>query len=174
MAAATVVITESNGISGSQVDTVGISNINFGSVDSPNLLPTGRMIIIGQNSYTKYERIHVTNFGTNNNLYNFYFWKSAGALKSNESLFSNIFGVDGATFRIINYETPSQVSDASVADVPTSLPTNTARIPFTGSQTTILNTTGISNYIRIQTRTTESTPTGAGNQKTFTFRYDEN
>ena len=153
---------ESNGVG--EVETIPIANVNFGSVDAAELVPATNPIIRGNASYEKYIRCKFT--GSWTEISNMIFWKSAGVYKTDESI---------KAAANVAYVQPSNVANAD-SDVPitegTALSINSAE----GDPTIVYGTSGVSGYttyIRLQTRSTISTPTGAGNQKTFTFQYDE-
>jgi len=160
--AATHEWSESNGAG--EVVTDAIANINFGSVDDNNINTITYPITIGQNSFSKYIRGKFT--GVFTEISNMKFWKSAGAYIVGESLKA------GAN---VAYATPSQVGTVDT-DIPTTegaaLSVNSAE----GNPTIEYGVSGVSGYtgyMRLQLRTTGSTPAGAVNQKTLTFQYDE-
>ena len=140
------------------------TNINFGSVDAPNLVPATYPITRGTNSFGKYIRCLFT--GTWTEISNLKFWKSAGVYKTDET----ITGSANAT-----YATPSQTSNGDSL-IPTTEGTALAINSMEGNATIVYGAFGVSGYtgyIRLQTKTLVTTPSGAVNQKTFTFQYDE-
>lgn len=160
--AATHQFSESNGIG--EVETIPINNVNFGSVDTPNIVPATNPITIGLNSFSKYIRCKFT--GTWTTISNMKFWKSAGAYVTGEAIKASANTA---------YATPSE-SGTGDSDIPTiegsALSINSAE----GASTIEYGASGVSGYtgyIRLQAQSTVSTPSGAGNQKTFTFQYDE-
>ena len=66
--AATVELCESNGV-GETIEH-NISNMNFGSDDSPNITPATYPIVAGDNSFEKWYRLHVTAMGSSNKIDN--------------------------------------------------------------------------------------------------------
>jgi hypothetical protein len=147
-----------------EVITDGISNINFGSNDSPNIITVNYPITIGQNSFSKYIRGKFTGVWTT--ISNMKFWKSSGNYVTGESIKA------GAN---IAYATPSQVGTID-SDVPILEGSALSVNSFEGASTIESGVSGVSGYtgyIRLQLRTTGSTPAGAVNQKQFTFQYDE-
>lgn len=157
--AATHAWSESNGAG--EVVTDGISNINFGSNDSANLVTATYPIVAGEDSYQKYIRCKFTSVV--GEITNMKFWKSAGALKTGEA----IIGSENVT-----YAQPSTTPDGGDAAVPTVLGSAWA-IQSTEGDTSKITTDGYTKYFRLQTTTTSSTPSGAVNTKTWTFQYDE-
>jgi len=160
--AATHQWSESNGVG--EVVTDGISNINFGSVDDNDIVTIDYPITIGQNSFSKYIRCKFTGIFTE--ISNMKFWKSAGAYILGESIKA------GAN---VAYATPNQTGTVD-SDVPTTEGTALSVNSAEGNPTIEYGVSGVSGYtgyIRLQLRTTGSTPAGAVNQKTFTFQYDE-
>jgi len=159
---ATFAWSESSGAGESITD--GISNCNFGSVDSPNLVPASNLIQIGANSFGKYIRGKFT--GTWTVISNILFWKSAGALLTGETIKASA----NAT-----YATPS-ASSTGDSDCPTTEGTALAINSAEGAATIVYGASGVSGYtgyIRLQLQTTGSTPVGVANQKTFVMQYDE-
>lgn len=160
--AATHQWSESNG--GGEVITDGITNINFGSNDSYNLVPASYLIVAGENSYKKYIRCKFT--GTYTEISNMKFWKSIGAMGTGEV----ITAVANAT-----YATPTTGASGDSA-IPTTEGTALALNSAEGNATIVYGVTGVSGYtgyLRLQLQSTESTPAGVVAQKTFTFQFDE-
>ena len=144
--------------------TDGITNLNFGSNDSPNLNTSTYPITRSQNSFSKYIRAKFT--GVFTEISNMKFWKDSGDYVTGETVKASA----NAT-----YATPSQTStgDSLIPDVVGSA---LALNSFEGNATIVYGTSGVSGYsgyIRLQLQTTGSTPSGAVNQKTFKFQYDE-
>jgi len=150
---------ESNG--SSETVTDGITNLNFGSTDAPNLNASSYPIVAGENSYEKFIRGKFS--GTFTQISNMKFWKSAGDYKPGESI---------KAAANVSYSTPtSSTSTIATSDVPTSSSTALSIQAADGSNT--ITSPGYTKYICLQLQTTTSTPAGAGNTKTFTFQYDE-
>ena len=146
--------TESNGAG--ETVTLGISNVNFGNVDQPNITPSANPIAAGNNSYEKWIRGKFSGSFTSNA--NLRFWKSAGTYVTGES----IKAAANAT-----YATPvSSTSSVATSNVPTT--EGTALAPTAPS-----TNPDFSGYVTMQAQTTGSTPPGATNTKTFTLKYDE-
>ncbi len=157
--AATFEWSESNGASETVTDN--ISNLNFGSTDSPNLTPSTYPIVAGNNSYEKYIRAKFS--GTFTEISNMKFWKSAGAYKTGEAI---------KAAANVSYSTPtSSTSSVATSDVPESEATALSIQSSAGTST--ITSPGYTKYICLQLQTTSSTPAGAVNTKTFTFQYDE-
>lgn len=151
--AATHEWSESNGAGPSVTD--GISNINFGSTDAVNLTPSSYPVIAGENSFHKAIRCKFS--GTFTEISNMRIWKSAGAYKTDESV---VFKVQAG------YVQPAASALSGAAAIPTSEPSENV------SPTTI-TVAGYTDYILLQLQSLITTPAGAVNQKTFTFKYDE-
>jgi len=145
---------ESNGAG--EVVTSGISNVNFGSVDSPNITPATDPVAAGDNSFEKWIRGHYS--GSFTSIANLRFWKSAGAFVTGEDI-------------------KASVDDTYAQPVSTTSVLATVTIPTTeGSALNPAAPSGnpdFSGYITMQLQTTVATPPGAVNQKTFTLKYDE-
>lgn len=153
---------ESNGAG--EVETADISNINFGSVDAPNIVPATNPITRGDASFEKYIRCFFS--GTWTEISNMKFWKSAGNYVTGETC--------KAAANVV-YATPSSTPNAD-SDVPTVEGSALVIQSAEGETEIVYGGSGVSNYtgyIRLQLRSTGSTPAGSVNQKTFTFQYDE-
>jgi len=160
--AATHQFSESNTVS--ETITDGITNLNFGSNDSVNLNTTTYPITRGNSSFEKYIRAKFT--GTFTTISNMLFWKSAGALVTGE--------VIKCAYNA-SFATPSATANGDSA-VPTTSGGSSAIQSAEGAATIVYGASGVSGYtkyLRLQLDTTGSTPSGAVNQKTFTFQYDE-
>ena len=147
-----------------EVEEADISNVNFGSDDSPNIVPATYPITRAENSFSKYIRCYFT--GTWTEISNMLFWKSAGAYVTGEAIKASANA---------SYATPSQTGTGD-SDVPV---TEGAGLAIQSAEGEVIIEYGISGvsgytgYIRLQLQTTGSTPAGAVNQKTFIFQYDE-
>ncbi len=164
MTAATVYISESNGVA--EVVTDNISNINFGSVDQPNLVAANHPIIQSEAGYFKMLRFRVQSLGTSTTIKDLRFWKSAGVYVTGEVI-----------LRLNNpaqaYSQPNQTDAGAGSPIYTSDP-GTAVVGIGGAYAgTIIAAPSYSNYILLAYTTTGSTPVGPVNQKTLTFQYDE-
>jgi hypothetical protein len=158
--AATYQWSESNTVS--QTVTDGITNINFGSNDSANIVTATYPIIAGQNSFEKYIRAKFSDTFTE--ISNMKFWKASGDLKEDEVIMAAANQV---------FATPvSTISSKATVEVPTSVGTALA-IQSTEGDTSKITTPGYTKYIVMQTQTSSSTPAGAVNTKVFCFQYDE-
>ena len=156
---ATLTWKESNTVS--EVVTTA-TNLNFGASDSPNLVVATYPIRRGTNSFDKYIRILFS--GTWTTISNMLFWKSAGTLLTDEVINCGY----NETFA-----TPSQTTNGDSA-VPTTSGGSSAIQSDAGNATIVYGVdTGYTKYLRLQTRSTTSTPSGAANQKTFIFQWDE-
>ena len=159
--ATVITFSESNGAG--EVITDSLSNLNFGSNDSANIVPATYKITAGEHSYEKYLRAKVDlDIGTI--ISNMKFWKSAGIL------------VTGQTIKAIanqTYDTPvATASSKAVSDIPTSEGT-ALDIESEEVDETQFTEDGYSKYIVLQEQTTESTPSGETNSLTFTLQYDK-
>lgn len=178
MAAATVYISESNGAG--EVVTDNISNINFGSVDQPNIVAANHPIIQGEYSYSKFLRFKLDNLGTSTTIKDLRMWQSAGALVSGESIGCNAKAAaptitDGQyTANLPAYAAPDQLlyNPLNAVAFPTADPGG-ASIGIAGNRANTLVAPGYADYFKIQLHTDATTPVGPVNQKTFTFQYDE-
>ena len=155
--AAVFAYSESNTVSETVTD--GITNLNFGSNDSVNLNTSTYPITVNTASFEKYIRAKFSSTFTT--ISNMLFWKSAGTLVAGESI---------TAAANVAFATPSATPNADSA-IPTS--SGSALVIQAASGASTIVAPGYTKYIRCQLQTTGSTPSGAVNQKTFTFQYDE-
>jgi hypothetical protein len=159
---ATVITFSETNLVGAVV-TDSITNLNFGSVDEPNIVVADHKVTVGNNSYEKYLRVNV-DLDSGTVLSNMKFWKSSGAYVTGEA----IKAIANQT-----YSTPVATTSAkAVADVPIVVGSALA-IESTEVDPTLFTEDGYSEYLVLQAQSTVSTPTGAGNQKIFTLQFDE-
>jgi hypothetical protein len=151
--AATYQWSESNGAG--ETPTDGIANLNFGDIDAPNIVPATYPIVAGTNSYQKYFRAKFT--GSFTEISNMKFWKSVGDYKTGETC-------KGAVN--VAYVQPVKTVEGGDGDVPLT-------VQAADGSATITPPEDYTKYIRLQLRTTGSTPAGSVNQKTYTLQYDE-
>ena len=138
----------------------GITNLNLGSVDDHELNTTTYPILRGDASFEKYIRAKFT--GTFTEISNMKFWRSdVLGYKTGETL--------KATANVA-FATPSATPNAD-SDIPLNVGASLAIQSAAG--TTTIVAPGYTKYMRLQLRTTGSTPSGAVFQKTLTFQYDE-
>jgi hypothetical protein len=154
---------ESNGVG--ETETRDISNVNFGNVDSPNIVPASHPINVGENSFCKYIRGLFT--GDFTTISNIKFWKSSGDLKTGETIKASAYG---------DYSAPS-ADDTGDSEIPTTEETAllvlAEELESNGEISNESSSSGYTAYIRLQNQTTISTPAGSANQKEFTISYDE-
>lgn len=152
--AATFEWSESN--SSMETVTNGISNVNFGSMDAPNLSSPNNRVIAGENSYEKWNRGRFS--GTYTTVDNLKFWKSAGSLPSGVTITA---AVNAA------FATPT-ASTSSVA---------TSNVPTSEGSALVPNSPGaspdFSGYITMQLQATSMATPGAVPTVTLTLKYDE-
>ncbi len=182
--AATVYISESNGAG--EVVTDNISNINFGSVDQPNMVAASHPVIIGENSYFKMLRFRVASLGDSTTVKDLRYWKSAGALVTDEIL-SVADGLTRLTHpgttTPITYLQPNSNNGADPPFNPVGLYNSnnfirttdpgTAQVSIGGALAGTLMAPGYSDYFVMQIGSLVTTPVGPANTKTLTFQFDE-
>lgn len=165
--AATCVIDEYNGAGETEEDN--ITNINYGSVDSPNLTVSGNEITAGQNSFEKWNKMAFT--GTFNTVDNLKIWKNSGNYVTGETLDTNAreASYGGAETYVQPTQTTSTVATETMPITEPSGP----NLGISGSLGGQLTGVGDSDYLVTQLQTTGSTPAGNVNQKQFTYQWDE-
>jgi len=165
--AATVEIDEYNGASAATV-THNITNTNMGSVDSVNLDPVVNSVTPGQNTYEKYQKIHVTAMGGSSSIQNLKVWRT-GALGGAAVHLTNArtASYGGAATAATPVSTTSSVATQTM---PTSAP-GTANLGIGGALTGTLTATGSSDFLvhQIQTNAADT----AGSTSTQNYQYDE-
>lgn len=166
MATASVELSEYN-TAGESV-TNGISNINFGSTDAANIVVANYPITVGVHSFTKYIKFHVSAINDSNQIDNIRIWKSNGDYLTDEVIKTNL---TESSYTSVSFATPATAS-YSGNNMPTSEPSG-ANLGIAGSLTNALSAAGYSDYWKLQLQTGAGTPPGDANQKTFTFKYDE-
>ena len=168
--AATVEICESNG--STETITHNISNDNWGATDAANLTPSSYPITVGANGFFKLQRVHVTG-GTFNKVDNIRAWISAGAYVTGEGVQCSMSTIQGTydTYKITAFAQPNATTYSGLT-MPVAEP-GTANLGIGGSLTGSLTAVGYSDYCKHQVQSTVSTPPGNGNQKTISWKYDE-
>jgi hypothetical protein len=163
--AATVEICESNGAG--ETVTHDIANSNMGSVDAAEPDPVANPVTPGNNTYEKWQRIHVTAMGGSSAIDNLKVWRT-GAL-------------GGAAVHVTNaresgysqaaYATPAATdSTEATQTMPTSEPTG-ANLGVAGSLAGQLTAAGYSDYLVHQIQTDPGDTAGA--TTTMNYQYDE-
>jgi hypothetical protein len=164
---ATVEIDEYNGASAGTV-THNITNTNMGSIEAVNLDPVANPVTPGNNTFEKWQRIHVTAMGGSSKVDNLKVWRT-GAL-------------GGAATHVTNARTASYggnptpatpvatASTVATQTMPTAAP-GSANLGIAGSLTGSLTGVGSSDYLvhQIQTNAADT----AGSTSTLNYQYDE-
>ncbi len=145
---------ESNGAG--EVVTNGILNLNFGSLDSPNLASPNNRVVAGDDSFEKWYRGRFS--GTYTTIDNLRFWKSGGSLPSGVTIKA---AVNAA------FATPTDsTSIVATVDVPTT--EGTALAPSNPGASP-----SFSGYVTLQLQANIGATPGAVGTQTFTLKYDE-
>jgi hypothetical protein len=174
MAAATVYISESNGAG--EVVTDNITNINFGSVDQPNIVAANHPIIQTEISYFKMLRFKVQSLGTSTTIKDLRAWKSAGAYAANDEITAQMQAAGFA------YVQPTPAAPNPPFNAPAAIitadpggPTISIGHDLTGTFKAAGGTVGVpgySDYFAL-TYKTNAAPVGPVSTKTLTFQFDE-
>lgn len=163
---ATVEIDEANGAG--ETLTHNISNSNMGNTDAVNLVAATYPITPGENSYEKFQKIHVTAMGGSSKIDNLKVWR--------------VTALGGAAVHLTNARTSAYGGAATYAQpvktgsslatqtMPTSEPA-TANLGIGGSLTGNLTGTGSSDYLVHQIQTNAADTVGA--TCTMHYQYDE-
>lgn len=165
--AATVEIDEFNGASAGTA-THNITNSNMGSTDAANLDPVANPVTPGQNTYEKWQKIHVTAMGGSSKIDNLKVWRT-GALGGAATHVTNArtASYGGAATAATPVATASTVATQAM---PTSAP-GSANLGIGGVLTGSLTATGSSDFLvhQIQTNAADT----AGSTSTMNYQYDE-
>lgn len=163
---ATVEISETNGAGATVTD--GISNSNMGSADSVNLDPVANPVTPGNNTYEKWQRVHVSAMGGSSKIDNLKIWRTTalgGAATHVTNARTTSYG--GAA----TYATPiATASTVATQAMPTSAPAS-ANLGIAGSLSGSLTGTGYSDYLVHQIQTNAADTAGA--TTTMHYQYDE-
>lgn len=170
---ATIEISETNTSSATVTD--GVTNLNMGSVDSPNLDPSTNVIASPGNSYEKWERVHITSMGGATKVDNLRIYLSSvgSGFVQGESMVTNLVtsGYTEAT-----YPSGGPVATASTVatrQMPTSMP-GSSNIGIggvlSGSFTAV---PAYSDYFVLQEQIQANVPSGALQQKVLSVVWDE-
>jgi len=164
--AATVEIDEANGAG--ETLTHNITNSNMGSADAVNLVAANYPITPGENSYEKWQKIHVTDMGGSSKIDNLKVWRTT-ALGGSAVHKTNARTADYGGAEV--YATPV-ATDSTIADqtMPTSEPAS-ANLGIGGSLSGALTGTGSSDYLVHQIQTDAGDVAGAS--CTMHYQYDE-
>ena len=164
--AATVEIDEANGAG--QTLTHSITNTNMGSTDAVNLDPVANPVVAGNNTYEKWQKVHVTAMGGSSKIDNLQIWRT-GALGGSAVHLTNArtttYG--GAA----TYATPVATASTVATQTMPSADPAAANLGIGGSLTGSLTEPGSSDYLvhQIQTNGADT----AGSTTTMNYQYDE-
>jgi len=164
--AATVEIDEANGAG--ETLTHGITNSNMGSTDAVNLVAANYPVAPGDNTYEKWQKIHVTAMGGSSKIDNLKIWRTTAlggsAVHKTNARTSDYGGAE-------SYAQPVN-TDSSVATqaMPTSEPAS-ANLGIGGALAGALTDTGSSDYLVHQIQTDAGDVAGA--TTTLHLQYDE-
>ena len=175
--AATVVIAETNGATGSSVESLDPANLNMGSNDSAALTPASYPITAAADghAYEKWVRFYVSALGGSTIIDNLKVWLSSlgGGWQTGEGMSTN---ARESSYVSKSYPAAGPVdTDSADADqvMPETEPSGAnlgISASLTGQITTAL---AYSDWLVLQLDVTAATPAGAVNQKTLTFQWDE-
>lgn len=164
--AATVEISESNGVG--ETVTNGITKTDMGSTDAANLDPVAYPITAGNNTYEKWQRVHVSAMGGSSKIDNLQIWRTSAlggsALHKTNARTSAYAGA-------ATYATPvATASSVATQTMPTADPA-AANLGIAGALNGALTAAGYSDYLvhQIQTNVADV----AGSTSTMNYQYDE-
>lgn len=164
--AATVEIDEANGAG--ETLSHNIANSNMGDTDAKELDPVAYPVTPGNNTYEKWQKIHVTNMGGSSKIDNLKVWRT-GALGGLAVHLTNARTTSYGGAEV--YAQPVKI-DSSIATqtMPSSEPAS-ANLGIGGSLSGSLTGTGSSDYLVHQIQTDAGDV--AGSTSTMNYQYDE-
>lgn len=164
--AATVEIDESNGVG--ETVSHNITNSNMGSTDAVNLVAVDNPVVPGENTYEKWQKIHVTALGGSSRIDNLKVWRTT-ALAGSAAHVTNarIAAYGGAAAYATPVATASSVADQAM---PESEPAS-ANLGIAGALAGALEATGSSDYLVHQIQVDAGDVAGAST--TMHYQYDE-
>lgn len=163
---ATADLDEFNGAGETQ--SAGVTNCNFGSNDSIQIVPATYPITAGNNSFEKYWKMAFA--GTFNQVDNLKVWKNSGAYVTGEGIDTC---VRETSYVNQTYVQPTETTSTKATEVLPITEPSGANLGIGGTLGGNLSAPGSSDYCIMQLQTTGATPPGDVNQKQFTFQYDE-
>lgn len=167
--AASVEICESNGAG--ETVTHNITNSNMGNADSASLVAADYPIIPGENSYEKWQRLHVTNMGGSSKIDNLKVWRT-GALAAEATHKTN--ARTAAYAGAETYAQPAKTDRSATYHYSQTMPASepvSANLGIGGSLSGNLATAGYSDYLVHQLQLTASAV--AGNSTVLNVQWDE-
>jgi len=145
-----------------------IGNLNFGSLSVYELVPATYPIYVDANSFEKWIKMSLT--GINVFADNFKCWQNSGAYVTAEGIDTNLREsgwVDSV------YATPIETESTLAQQVMPVAEPSGQNVGYSGDLVTQMVGDDDTDYIIMQLQTGATTPTGAVNQKQFTFQWDE-
>lgn len=165
--AATVEIDERNGTTAGTL-THNITNTNMGSTDAVNLDPVANPVTPGNNTFEKWQVIHVTAMGGSSKIDNLKVWRT-GSLGGSATHLTNARTSSYGGAATLATPTAS-TSSVATQTMPTSAP-GSANLGIGGSLTGSLTATGSSDPLVHQIQTNAADV--AGSTSTMNYQYDE-
>lgn len=163
---ATIEIDEANGAG--ETLSHNIANSNMGSADAKELVAVDNPVIPGENTFEKFQKIHVTNMGGSSKIDNLKVWRTT-ALGG-----SAVHKTNCKTSAYAGAPVYAQPTDAdsslAVNAMPTSEPAS-ANLGIGGSLTGAITVAGSSDYLVHQIQTDAGDVAGAST--TMHYQYDE-
>lgn len=164
--AATVEVCESNGAG--ETITHNIVDSDMGNTDSATVDPVAFPVTPGNNTYEKFQRIHVTAMGGSSKIDNLQVWRT-GALGGAATHLTN---ARTATYGgSLAYATPDTTEAVSSTQTMPSADPAAANLGIGGSLTGSLTAAGYSDYLNHIIKTNGSDT--AGSTSTMNYQYDE-
>ena len=152
-------------------DTSEPANLNLGSVNTKEIVPSTNPITAGTYSYSKWLRGHWSDSFTR--IENLQFWMSSSGSGYVTGETIAVSATTSSYAGTSTYVTPTNTADAQcIAPVPIADPA-AANIGFAGVLAASIEATGDSDFIVIQASITTAAAAGATQTKQFRLQYDE-
>jgi len=164
---ATVEIDEQNGQVKAATLTHNITNTNMGSSDTSNLDPVANPIAPGENSFEKWQLLHVTNMGSSSQIKNIKVWRT-GALGKHTIHLTNLRTIN---YQKSDYSTPIFSNSSVATHIMPNLVPGSANLGIGGSLTGVIIASGHSDFFVHQIKTAKKAL--AGSTTTMNYSYDE-
>lgn len=147
--------------------THNIGDTDMGSTDAANLDPVANPVIAGDNTFEKYQKLHVTAMGGSSLIDNLKIWRS-GALGGSATHVTN---ARETSYDRKEYVAPTDAnSTVATQTMPTSEPSG-ANLGINGSLSGSLAAAGYSDFLVHQIQTDAGDV--AGSTSTLNYQYDE-
>lgn len=156
---ATIQIYEFNGAGSTAA--ANITNSNYGSADSANIVTTTNPIFAGSNSYEKYQKLYATDFTGLSVLRNVRVYRSGAAPPASDTHVFSAGSVEDVTYSETAYATPTEAASSVATDTWVTSDPGYATIGINGSLLGSITAAGSSDYFVHQIQVDSTTTSGS-------------